>query len=939
VENYAIHLAFSTFPSGKELEFVRAKRKTFSDYRVESEKHLIDNQKIEDCLYNPLIFHLFGTFDVVFVSLIDNYKFCQKVFDVDSPQAGSTTSYQIVTGICNNQFLPTDGIKSYFPRNNNTEQKLSAKKYVHITNFKVNNGLLIGNGNQFVDAVMKKMSEKLKDIDFIIFKSFSWSEIVLLQFGDDLEELQKNIIRFREFSLEDIAEEKEKAAIVNDSLYGFVSKENLPYCKFESIEKSHVFVDSHSYSGVDYFEFNCIDYDQNTNPYKDDKFKSSIEFQVKPGHFMPLFQILKANPMFDQSKVLFKNGKTDYLVKETDHKAFKSNYDVNKEYRHGTGELRRHIRKMKTNFLVDVCSSEGIPDSNIFAENKLVKKDEGVNNFSYFLAVNYTIDLQDLKSKIKKLGVSRQIREKIIKAFSNYNNLVKDTILYSEFIELRGYLLYILKDIILEVDRLDTFFLDPIVFDKRYRSRDLILSEIEEKWTIALDIFEDAYQNRVHNNYLYEDLNEFSIDFNSAVNQINSIQDFLVKTTNNVFFPRFKDEIIVTQNEIDSKSNIINVNYNVYHYLEPTLIFTTLMKEVMNGVLTKADIFLKISNTDEKNISSNYFNDIKREIELELAPELNSFQRSALNSFDFFYYFSDLAKMTYTFLFDYDLYEYWSWAYFMQNSSMYKSSGLPENVRFQRELLKMCLVKNVFNPELKHVRNPAPELFDLWQKSILDIENLSKLIKSNDKFEKATFIFSKFILVDSLVKREKIDDGERISAFKIKLYNDIKENGIINYIEGKKADRKIDQILQNLLGSDNEGIMYLQDDVKILKYASLLLQYQIKNNSSLHLKELMELPFGKFYYICALSNASLSVFKGNESTPKILRRDWQKGIPLIEFSTKEKASLFVDPCGGFFYNSAPLRQEHFGFINRIIDVLWDMAEVDKKRLFIKQNSF
>jgi hypothetical protein len=137
---------------------------------------------------------LFGTFDVVFVSLIDNYKFCQKVFDVDSPQAGSTTSYQIVTGICNNQFLPTDGIKSYFPRNNNTEQKLSAKKYVHITNFKVNNGLLIGNGNQFVDAVMKKMSEKLKDIDFIIFKSFSWSEIVLLQFGDDLEELQKNII-------------------------------------------------------------------------------------------------------------------------------------------------------------------------------------------------------------------------------------------------------------------------------------------------------------------------------------------------------------------------------------------------------------------------------------------------------------------------------------------------------------------------------------------------------------------------------------------------------------------------------------------------------------------------------------------------------------------------------------------------------------------------
>lgn len=910
IGNFAVHLAFSTLPSENESDFIKAKRGNFTEYREGIARYMgLDENQNPERLYNPLVYHLFGTFDVVFVSLIDNYKFCQKVFDLDA-EFSSATSFQIVTGICDLDYLPPN-INDYFPCDNDNVEKLAKNRFVHITNFKVNNGLLVGNGNKLINAILKKLSQELEGSEYILFKSFSWSEIVLIQFSNNLGAMQNNIIKFREYNLGSIADDNLCESICNDSLYDYIDKNNLFINEKDyKIKNCHVFVDTHSYSGVDYYEFNQ-NYGDGPTPYDMDNFISSIELQAKPGHFKALYGILEEEGLFETSKLKFKNGKTDFLVKEGEHKKFLSNYKVNRLYRHKL-LMKQHVRKIKTNFLVDV-SAENQPDIFSFQyENNI-----GVNNFRSTLADYYTISIKDLKQKVKKIGVSRQIREKILKAFSNYNNLIKDIILYSEFIELRFYLEYIKDTIEEECKRIDSFFMEP--FEQRSNAGSNLpsLISLEKKWTQALDIFEDAYRNRVNNNYLYEDLNEFSIDFNSAINQINSVQDFLVKTVNNAFFPLYKDQIIVTQNEIDSKSNVVNVNYNVYHYLEPCLIFTTLMKEIINGVLHK-----EIGDSEnQRKFDENYFKELKNNVINNIKPQLNEKQLFMIKDFDFFYFFSDLAKMAYTFAFDYDLYEFWAWAYFLQDSSLYNATGFPEKGYFRRELIRMSLIKCTFNYDAELVDNPVPETFDVWQKSIQDIYALSCIIVHDDDFKKAKQEFLHSILsIDSTVSipHPAMHKEKHVSE------NDTSIDDVIQYSE------KISIVLHEN-GQKNGG-----KELVRIKLKSDFIQQKIKNKENIYTRDFTDRNLDPFYFVCAISNATLYLLKEDIVNLKLLKRCNLNGHPVKKYLEREK-TMFIDPCGGFFYNDYSLYEKHFFYRNYVIDTLWSLAEIDKKRLFFPLN--
>ncbi|WP_025665045.1 hypothetical protein [Aquimarina megaterium] len=930
VSNFAVYMAYCTFPHGKESKFIEAKRKTFDQYIKKNSDYLVENRAIEEAYYKPLIFHLFGSFDVVFISLIDNYKFCQKVFDIGESEDQISANYQIITGYYDKNYLPKGGencLKGYFPIDNKKTNKVSKHKYVHITNFKLNNGLLLGNGDQFVDEVLKHIHSALNEyeLDFLLFRSFNWSEITLIQFGDDLKELQRKIIDFRELSLSELANNVEN--ISRDSLYHDLFTTNGE----KKIDHSHVFVDSHSYSGVDYFEFNKK-YDNKDNPYKDDMFKSSIELQVKPGHLNPLYNILKKNSVFDESKLKFKNGKTDYLVKEKEYESFISNYNLNRFYHHNGDELAQHIRKLKTNYLFDI--------NELNIESKEVS-DLGITNFGEVLSEKCTIDISGIKEKLKKLGISRQLREKILKAFYNFNNLITDIVLYAEFIELKDYLLYLERDINNEINSLDSFFLNPVkIAGANINDKNTFgVRRIEEKWKTILEIYEEAYHNRVHNNYLYEDINEFSIDFNCAVNQINTIHDFMVKTVNNFFFPRFKDQIIVTQNAIDTKSNVLNVNYNVYHFLEPSLIFTTLFKEVINGFEQRASKPEKNEKGELVSVplynKTNHFNTLKRKVYEDIGQKLNEneTQRVHFDNFDFFYFFADIAKLGFTFLFDYQLYEYWSWTYFLQDSSHYQNNGLPDEGLFQKELLRISLIKRFFNDEDENlVQSPVPELFDLWQESIEDIHELAKQIIDCNHFKEDIRLFSEYIFIDKF-KMDNSNYQVAVGTMELEMRNKLPDqHGKIN-----KGEMKLLTGLKKPFPDNNYPVpdAYLQ--LKLINWSSLYIQSEDgKNGYRGELTKLFKLEKGALYLICSMSHATLSLFKEKGGAIKLLRRDCKKGKPLPDFTCKEGASLFIDPFGGFFHNSEDLKNEYFALKNNIISILWHFAMIDKKRLFTKK---
>jgi len=702
VTDFSVHLAYSTYPDSNEAQFIESKLEIFKRYSEDTNRFLVKDESINSKMYKPLVYHLFGSYDVVFLSLIDNYKFGQKVFDLDTALTGRSINFQIVTGTCIDGICSSAGkewMLDLFPNSLDKDEKRENdfKKYINITNFKVNNGLLIGNGLHLIEKIFNKFVESIPRIyknekgetentndEFIIINSFNWSEITLIQLGDDIKRLQEQVIKLRELSLNQLEDIDD---IIKNSLYGeLLSKNKLDGSTQEDIKHSDLFVDTHSYSGVDYYKYN-FSYENGENPFYEDEFKTAIELQVKPGHLGELSKLLDSTSfidaksgeeknLFESRKLKFKNGKTDFLVKESNNSKFYSNYLVNKTLKDKNSDFKKHIRKVKTNALVDICRiNENVTECLDILNYDPEKHQTGLTSFNKILGEEFTIEIKkilsddqiknlfdkegiirffplsdirrllpklseneirfspeyaenqmkrhDLKAIIKISGVSRHLKEKILKAFYNYNNIIQDPILYNEFIDLKGFLVYMLKDILIEVEMLNSYFRDPISIVNKYGGELLnkfSLSEIEDKWKMLLDIFEDAYNNKIHNNYLYEDINEFSIDFNSAINQINAIHDYTVKTFNNVFFkrldgtkkPKYLDATIVTQNEIESKSNVVNVNYNVYHYLEPTLIFSTLMKEVLNGFEYKV-----------KGYKNNHFVDLKLKIKKESLNDIS----------------------------------------------------------------------------------------------------------------------------------------------------------------------------------------------------------------------------------------------------------------------------------------------------------------------------
>lgn len=940
VSDFSVHLAYTTYPNVDERGFIRSKLDIYKQYSESSNKYL--DKEFAKYLYKPLVYHLFGSFDVVFISLIDNYKFCQKVFNLETTPSGRSINFQIVTGTCIANSTSTNFKKLMPPDLYKKTESLANLKFVHITNFKLNNGLLIGNGVDLLKKIRKCISDTLKkpkkegeaEVEFLLVNSFNWAELTLIQLSNEMDLMQKNIINLRELALWQVFHESDfnhKDKIIENSLYNYLVKsKNINNYTPNDIMQSHIFVDTHSYSGVDYYLYNKI-YKIQKSPFNQN-FKSSIEMQVKPGHLNSLVDIIKNQTyidedrkLFETSKLKFKNGKTDYLVKESTHTNFYSNYTINKVYKNLDNGYRKHVRKIKTNYFFDikddtlekVIRPEGLVESN------------GITDFGKCLAQKYTLCEKDLKNNLKSLGVSRHLKEKVLKAVYNYNNIIQDLILYNEFIDLKIFLQHIIDDIAAKAKILKDYFNNTLEALKDHREEldPFSITELELKWGRALDIFEEGYQNRVHNNYLYEDINEFSIDFNSAINQINAVQDFTVKSFNNIFFGNnWKDKILVTHNEIESMSNVVNVNYNVFNYMEPSLIFTSIVKEVLNGFKSKA-------NGYGDDYFKNFNVSLKKEIDLS---RFDSVSNNLFDEFNFWYFFADISKYMFTFLFDYELYEHWTWVYFLQNTNMYTATGLPDERLLNQEMLKISLINTFFfddeNKKAYKIKCPTSELFHSWQKKVKNIKELASLIIDTEfmKDECSKYIsfiitnfglaenenesFNKFVYDECYeVENDNIESGRRI----------IRELCLKNISKKNKFSRKLRRLANQM------RVIYRKSQ----EYQDDLIKGEIICDESYPNEELIY-----FFFYTSISHSYLTILKKEmKNQLNTLPRNWDDGEPIESAAKAEinNGKIFIDPFGGFFTNNVEIRTKHFIMKNAVIQSLWNRVIIDKKRLFKK----
>lgn len=911
-----LHLALSTYPSKNEEQYLKHIDSIYSNFISERNRYSEELPPKEAFLYKPLKYHLFGHFDIAYISIIDSYKFAQMVFD--NPQDDKTSynnvSYQIQCGtiLRHSNILLLSSVLN----ENNYDYIYNKYPFVEIINLKLNNGLLIGNGNNFSELVLNKLElifGDKKDFLYIISNSFGWTDLTILMLSPQIDLIIDKTLKLRRLIVSDLFDTEDKAKgslLVANSLF----KKKFNY-KDSEIIKAHIFLDTHSNIGVPYNLFS--NKEESDNSLMDQLFLTSIEWQIKPGHFRSFFKEINKNEVLFSKDIYYKTGKTDFITHEVNPSSIISNKKVFMALR--DTEARNHIRRLKTKPLFQL-KLEDI-DDNSSCPRDVDRK----------LSFNQIKELREINEAMKKLKLSRQLRIKIHKAFHNYNNGITDSISYVYFIDFFGFLNFF-KNLIFGYAK----EIDLLLAGNYNEARKMNLSNVEENFDVIVQSFEEAYIDRFLNNYNFEELNDFKIDFNTSITQLITTYDAIIKELSFVLLID-DPKILVRQNELNTKSNLVSINFNVFHLIEPPLIFNTVVKELLN------------------NLRENF---IKDPIELERFKESESIIRmefckfqqvnTIFEDFDFRYFEIDVIKYMYTFNFNTELYYFWSWVYFFQNTSVFNTLGYVDRVSFDKELFRVMLIIGTFDRDKlmsNDLNYPIPEVYDYWEASYQKIKKI--IIQLIDM---QSFIDLVKILINRYKEIVKIEmPSQAKNGIHTHLKNELKKEDFKEIKEeiALKSRRKfiLKKLMKYLDTNELEGIEDIEKRWKTLEYSYAVYNLNLQNctpllyNSPSTNIETISEPSSTMFFNRISYTTLLWYFKKMNGSINLLKREPKTGKPIYNFIDKNDKTIyaFVDPQGDFFIINNEARKETMKFKHAVYHSLWHLGLVMKLNHFNLQN--
>ncbi len=844
---YGVQTIFSTIPNQRGINFEEDVEKSyFSDYK---EKFGAD-----ELLYNHLKFYMLGDYDVCYISLINNFKFSHRLFEPKSKVDNTVYnahSFQNFSGIARNRYAD---LKSIFKKEVDTF-------FIGVINLKLNNGLLIGNGLEFIDAVNDKIKELLGDTKFLLTQTFSWFELSLVVFINDPAELAEILSKIRMAEFKDLDHD---AFALSDSLYHDILKEEL-----DILENISLFADTNTYFG---FNAKLIT-NKLESPYiKQFKeyiernnivLESEIEWQVKPGHILHLERLLKESSYlspyfnFDERKVVL--GKCDYLLKEHSQDIM-ANFHLLRHlnfYRKNNCSLYDHIRKVRTYIFLDGKNFGGeVKVRKFFCWDKALDK----------LAVK-SKDFEDIDSRLKSLKISRQVRIKILKVFSNYNNGIQDPILFPYFLDFTIFIRNLVKHIINQTDVAKTGIFS--------------LKEFETDLNENIKVFQEGYDVRFLNAYQFENISDFDLDFNSSIQQLLTSYGTLVHEYGKLFYQKTKVPYgpLIQLNNIDTTSNYRCINYSIHHLTSPEFVFSTLLKEVLNH--------FRLDNDD---LDAEF-----RKLDSHLTQILSQINESYLDDMmehhlvDFEYLIIDSIRFIVTFNCNFPLFEHWFWSYNFQNPSLFDTSGMFNEDHLRKELLRILLVKKMYGAE-DHLICPIPELATYWERHFEAVdrtaEHLADELKKYEFLETINAVVSTYLDnypesdKNSLAIVEYMDKMERLTV-------------ITDHIKKKQRD-KIELLIAES-DSDNEVL-----NMERLLFDTLNTQYELNNKGVTLLKRNWEsgvvldkydrLNSDKLY---AIDQTGGVYFYDNEKVNLYFTNNAACLFSLIDFSLVKKKEFFL----------------------------------------------
>ncbi|MCI1265612.1 MAG: hypothetical protein LKG19_03485 [Saprospiraceae bacterium] len=617
----------------------------------------IDDQY--ETLYEPEVWHISGYFSKLYISLVDDFIFGSRHFrpfntiiNINKHQNFDTKEYKLPK----TSFLYQSQVGLYYDQKNNLDEKYKFIKsqqysFISITNVKLNNGYLIGNGLIFSSLVIKKIAIELKNfqLDGLILLTLGWNELCLIMYSNDPSNFLNMLNQIRAWTLNDlfkICTEEEKNYILENCLISnkkFNKNSDKPY----TVEDGHVISHSYTYYGYKNVELLC---DISSN------LSYRTVFYVKPGHGQTLHdEIIK--PLFPSGspipKVVIGNGDLVYEFSGTQMMSIINNLD----------KINQHIDKYFTS-----------PQHQIDKIGKLVS-----NNHPYYYSVLNQLQfnkqlLSDLYDTFDKLGISSNVRSRFMNIYVKYQHACRDPIMYSFFIDLQQVLIGIAdcmtKPLFINdfknVSELSNYLLDfsynfeQSLFSRYGTSYDM--SEVPD-WNMdfsgglqsILSSFEFNYKLlesfciAAKQKYLLNNLNSQN-NQNSEINQMNLLSR----------------SFIFLSSKSGNKSMDYALRIDAFHIYQSEFYAMVLWKEISNWLLTE-DEFTQLINKKE-------IHPDKKVIFRDLHIDLIHFRTQFFNNWE--------------------LYSYWFFGTICQDSNIYDFKGEIEEESAQLFIHRYLLVKH-----------------------------------------------------------------------------------------------------------------------------------------------------------------------------------------------------------------------------------------------------
>lgn len=279
-KNYKDGLKSNLF-SWKKNDFINAGKAEEWDHYKKLKKQFLDG------FYIPKTYCMFGKWDLLILSLVDDYEFGVHYFHPFSPtsyrgtlndgSAEKSYQYQVKTGIMpqllDNEpqfnlynFLTAepkfviDGYEGLGFFQNGKVCKMGVLPLIGIISLKLNNLLLVGNSFELFKIIQYKIEnicenkklENLGKLRFMLLETTTWHELELMVFGDNFSLIGQLILKVRELKVGDLFDTDDE---IKKYLTGTLI-EKLGYKTLNQVKGISIFSKALVNLG---FDFNCLE--------------------------------------------------------------------------------------------------------------------------------------------------------------------------------------------------------------------------------------------------------------------------------------------------------------------------------------------------------------------------------------------------------------------------------------------------------------------------------------------------------------------------------------------------------------------------------------------------------------------------------------------------------------------------------------------------------